>query len=194
MYSLTNRLNTVFFYGAFCLAILCGFNILSTIFLSNEPKINSFKIHEKFTLYNNQYTGVQHSRSYFDLNVDFTESINWNNHITFMWISAEYMTGKKKNQLTKVTIYDMIIPRDEPQLHKVNLKDQIFEYPIVDAFKSLSGKSVTFRLNWEHKPVVGPILKYSKELTSIDIQKTESKPINMIIRSEVHYEDIYSDN
>jgi hypothetical protein len=56
---------------------------------------------------------VQHSRSYFDLDVDFTKVINWNNHITFMWISAEYQTGKTKTVTTKVTIYDQIIPRQD---------------------------------------------------------------------------------
>lgn len=191
MHALTARLNTVFFYGVFCIALLCAFNIIVTIILPNEPKIHKFTVDEKFTLYNNDYTKVQHSRSYFDIDVDFSESINWNNHITFMWISAEYETGKKESKLTKVTIYDKIIPRDEKDLHHVILKNQIFEYPLVDFFKSMSGKKVVFRLNWEHMPVVGPILKYSKEIGSITLPKVNSVPLNMIVRSEVHYEDIF---
>jgi hypothetical protein len=71
------------------------------------------------------------------LDVDFSEFINWNNHITFMWITAEYTTGKKNQEKTVVTIYDKIIPRIQPQKHKVVLKDQFFEYPIIDCFNSL---------------------------------------------------------
>jgi hypothetical protein len=54
-----------------------------------------------------------------------------------MWITAEYTTGKKNQEKTVVTIYDKIIPRIQPQKHKVVLKDQFFEYPIIDCFNSL---------------------------------------------------------
>lgn len=49
--------------------------------------------------------------------------------------------------------------RDKPKTHKVKLDNIQFEYPIVDHFNTLPGKEVEFRLNWEHMPVVGPILK-----------------------------------
>lgn len=192
MHSLSNRLNAVFFYGVFCILLLSAFNILTTIFTPGQPDINNFQVNKAFTLYNNQYTLVQHSRSYFDLDVDFTKVINWNNHITFMWISAEYQTGKTKTVTTKVTIYDQILPRQDNN-YKIILKNQLFEYPLIDAYSSLSGKKVTFRLNWEHMPVIGPILKHSIELGSEFIPKEEVKPIQMIIRSEYNYENLERD-
>ena len=190
MHSISNRLNAVFFYGVFSIAILCGYNILTTIFLSPNPEVTKFQINENFTLYKNPYTGVQHARSYFDLNVDLSKTVNWNNHITFMWISAEYETGKIKNKITKATIYDDILPRNNPSLHLISLKNKLFEYPLIDAYNSLAGKKVVFKLNWEHMPVIGPILKYSKEIGSIELPKEESKPISLIMRSEYNYENI----
>jgi hypothetical protein len=49
--------------------------------------------------------------------------------------------------------------RRNPNTHKVVLDKKMFEYPIVDIFKTLSGKEVILELNWEHMPVIGPILK-----------------------------------
>lgn len=86
--------------------------------------------------YTNEYTKVQHARTHFDIDVDFTEAINWNNNVTFMWITAQYKTGKK-NELTKMTVYDKVILRSNPQDHHVVLKNQIFEYPLIDTYKSL---------------------------------------------------------
>jgi hypothetical protein len=49
--------------------------------------------------------------------------------------------------------------RTEPNTHRVKLNDKAFEYPLVDYYKSLAGKVIEYELNWEHMPVVGPILK-----------------------------------
>ena len=74
------------------------------------------------------------------------------------------------------------------------LKDQYFEYPIIDYYKSLAGKEVKYTLNYEHMPVIGPIIKYSLPLGSNNIPTSENKPhIKEIIMSEKHYEDIFSD-
>jgi hypothetical protein len=47
-------------------------------------------------------------------------------------------------------------------------------------------------------PVVGPILKFSIPLGGVHYMPSqmtkETKPIDLIIRSEVHYEDIFNDN
>ena len=73
--------------------------------------------------------------------------------------------------------------RDQPNTHKVNLNNVPFEYPLVDHFNSLIGKNVEFTLNYEHMPVVGPILKviyYKKEKYSsrkFNITKSYKEPI-----------------
>lgn len=51
MYSLSNRLNTVFFFGVTSIAVLAVFNIASTIFLNNQPIVYNFFLHEHFSLY-----------------------------------------------------------------------------------------------------------------------------------------------
>lgn len=192
MHSITTRLNSIFFYSIAAILALSSVNILSTLFNQIEPKINSFEISSEFTLYNNPYTKVQHARSYFSLDADFTEVINWNNNITFIWISAEYSTGSSinKEQRTTVTIYDKIIPRVEKDLHHVILKDQIFEYPLIDHFKSLSNKEVIITLHWEHMPIIGPILKNQKELKRITLPSETNKPHQIVIETEYHYEDL----
>jgi hypothetical protein len=60
---------------------------------------------------------------------------------------------------TTATVWDNIMLRNETKSQKVKLTGKQFEYPIVDNFKSLQGKEIEFTLNWEHMPVVGPILK-----------------------------------
>ena len=93
-----------------------------------------------------------------DMEIDFTPCFNWNTNLIFSWITASYNTGKK-NLITKVTIWDNIMLRNNTSSHVVNLLKKSFEYPIIDFHKGLLGKEVTFELNWEHMPVVGPILK-----------------------------------
>ena len=203
MYSLATRLNNIFFYALLCCLILAIFNIsTSYFFFTNPPKINNFKINPNYTLYNNELSKVQHAKSSFDLDVDFTDFINWNNHITFIWITAEYKTGRinkesnkaDKEETTLVTVYDKIISRCQLKTHKLVLKDQYFEYPIVDHYRSLAGKEVKYALNFEHMPVIGPIFKSSLPLGSNSIPTKEKKPnIRNIILSEKHYEDIFSD-
>jgi hypothetical protein len=58
-----------------------------------------------------------------------------------------------------VTVWDNIMKRDKPDVHKVAFTNKPFEYPLVDHYKSMAGKEVQFNLHWEHMPVVGPILK-----------------------------------
>ena len=75
-------------------------------------------------------------------------------------------------------------------LHHLILKDQIFEYPIIDYYSTLSGKEVKLTLHWEHMPVIGPILKHSVELGKVNLPTTMNKPHTMMIESEYHYEDL----
>ena len=91
------------------------------------------------------------------MNIDFSPCFNWNSNLVFAWISAKYKTGKSSE--TTVTVWDNIMLRSNSNSHKVVFDQKMFEYPLIDAFNSLPGKEVTLELNWEHMPVVGPILK-----------------------------------
>jgi hypothetical protein len=136
--------------------ILSGINILSTIFLKTPPTITKFEVAKVTSLYNHPYTRVQHAVALLNMNMDFTPCFNWNSNLVFAWISATYKT---KNSETKVTVWDNIMLRRKPDSHKVVFDQKMFEYPIVDIFKTLAGKEVQLELNWEHMPVIGPILK-----------------------------------
>jgi len=114
----------------------------------------------KYTsLYNHPYTKVEHATGLINMDIDFTPCFNWNTNLVFFWISASYKTGNSKENISKVTVYDSIMLRSEPRTHKLKFDKKSFEYPLVDAFKSLAGKDVELEINWEHMPVIGPILK-----------------------------------
>ena len=189
MYSLNTRINAIFFFGVGGIVVLAVFNILTTIFLTPLPKIAKFTVNPNFSLYKNPYTKVQHSRSSFSLDVDFSPVINWNNHILFVWMTATYSTGKT-NKITSVTLFDQIIPRDQPDKYHLNINEELFEYPIVDAYSTLGGKEVLIKLHWEHMPVIGPILKYEHILGAVNIPETQNKPLSSVVESEYHYYDL----
>jgi signal peptidase complex subunit 3 len=158
MYSISTRLNSVFFYFVICIIILCAFNILTTIFHNQKPTVAKFEVTRFTSLYNHPYTKVQHSTGLVDIDIDFAPCFNWNSNLVFAWITATYKTGPKERETT-VTVYDNIMLRTNTKSHMVSLKRRSFEYPLVDVYKTLEGKEVVFELHWEHMPVVGPILK-----------------------------------
>ena len=94
MYSLSTRLNSVFFYFVVCVAILCVFNIATTIFDVRPPIVNKFEVTRFTSLYNHPYTKVQHANGILDMHIDFSPCYNWNSNLVFSWISATYLTGK----------------------------------------------------------------------------------------------------
>lgn len=192
MYSLSVRLNSVFFYFGVCTAILCGFNIATTILMDNKPKITKFE-YTPSVVYNNRYTRIQHSNGVMDMDVDFSPCFNWNSNLVFAWISATYETSAKKSKrpkTTSVTIWDNIMKRDQPETHHVIFNNKDIEYPLIDANFDLAGKNVTFELHWEHMPVVGPILKKKVYLQNVILPKQVAGKVQKIIeQSEVEYED-----
>lgn len=86
--------------------------------------------------YLHPYTKVQHARGTMDVDIDFSPVFNWNSNLAFVWVTAEYKTGKKEDTTT-VTIWDDIIKRDEPKRHRVTFKEELFEYPLIDRHQSL---------------------------------------------------------
>ena len=94
MYSLSVRANAIFFFFGCCLCALAVFNILTTIFIHREPIISNFNFRST-SLYQNKYTGVQHSSGEIDLEVDFEPCFDWNTNLIFSWISATYLTNGK---------------------------------------------------------------------------------------------------
>jgi signal peptidase complex subunit 3 len=125
------------------------------------------------------------------MEIDFTPCFNWNTNLVFAWISANYKTGAKQID-TKVTIYDNIMLRSDSKSHVVSFGKKTFEYPIVDILRTLEGKEVELELNWEHMPVIGPILKHKVSLGKYKLpEKLTKNPSQLIMRREIDYEDEY---
>ncbi|MCQ2817069.1 MAG: signal peptidase complex subunit 3 family protein [archaeon] len=187
MYSLSVRANKITFCYFVCLAALGAFNILTSVFNDNKPKVNSFNF-KTLHLYFNQYTGVQHATGSLTFDIDFRSCLNWNSNLAFSWISATYTTGKDIK--TSVTIWDRIMLRDDIGSQMAIVEDLRTFYPLVDSKKKLAGKEVTLELHWEHMPVIGPIIKKKIPLGKYIIPSTPlPAPNRKIIANEYDYED-----
>jgi hypothetical protein len=186
MYSLSVRANAIFFFFGCCLAALAVFNIATTIFIKTQPKLYNFN-YNSTSLYQNKYTGVQHSSGEIELDVDFEPCFDWNTNLIFSWITATYITNGKN---TSVTIWDRIMKRDKPLTHVVKEKKIHLRYPLFDKFNSLANKDIYLELHWEHMPVFGPILKKSIPLGNYKVRKDKTKPTKREIEREVGYDDL----
>ena len=186
MYSLSVRANAIFFFFGCCLCALGVFNVITTIFIKTQPKLNKFNFN-LLSLYENKYTGVQHSSGEMDLDIDYEPCFDWNTNLIFSWISATYVTEGKN---TTVTIWDRIMRRDRPETHVIKADNVHLRYPLIDKYFSLSEKNVFLELHWEHMPVFGPILKKSIPLGNYQLRKNGTIPSKREIISEYDYSDI----
>ena len=186
MYSLSVRANAIFFFFGCCLCALGIFNVATTIFIQNQPKVNKFDFNST-SLYINKYTGIQHSSGEINLDIDFEPCFDWNTNLIFSWISATYITNGKN---TSVTIWDRIMRRDKPETHTIKEDNLHLRYPLIDKFSSLSEKDVYIELHWEHMPVFGPILKFSIPLGNFKLRKDTTIPSKKELISEYDYSDI----
>ena len=187
MYSLSVRINAIFFFFGCCLCALGVFNVITTIFIKTQPKVNKFNFNS-LSLYDNKYTGVQHSSGEMDLYIDYEPCFDWNTNLIFSWISATYNTNGKN---TTVTIWDRIMRRDKPETHIIKEDNVHLRYPLIDKFYTLSEKEVYLELHWEHIPVFGPILKHSVPLGNYQLRKNGTIPTKREIISEYDYSDIH---
>lgn len=185
MYSISVRINAIFFFFGICCCILAAFNIGTTIFSQKPPIIKRFNF-KSTTLYSNKYTRVQHSSGTMDLAIDFEPCFDWNTNLIFSWISATYKTGKYN---TTVTIWDKIMLRSKPETHSINKAKEYLKYPLIDKKHGLLGKEVYLELHWEHMPVIGPILKFKKPLGNFNLLNHENIPGRRDIIREYDYSD-----
>lgn len=187
MWSLSVRFHNIFYFFILCLLVLISFNILTTIFINTEPKVNKFNFYST-TLYNNPFTKVQHSGGEIDLDIDFEPCFDWNTNLIFSWISVTYIT-KADIENTTLAIWDRIMKRDEVQRHIIKQDKVKLKYPIIDQYYNLSNKDIFLKLHWEHMPVIGPIHKHSIPLGNYKIRQSFSIPI----KNDVFYEFDYTD-
>ena len=185
MYSLSVRANAIFFFFGCCLCALGVFNVATTIFIQKKPIIHKFNFNST-SLYNNKYTGVQHSSGTMDLYIDYEPCFDWNTNLIFSWISATYVTNGLN---TTVTIWDRIMRRDKAN-HVIEEDNVHLRYPLFDKYSSLSEKDVYLELHWEHMPVFGPILKFSLPLGNYKLRKDMTNPVRKEIISEYDYSDL----
>ena len=185
MYSLAARFHSIFLFFIYCLGVLISFNILTTIFIINEPIINKFNFYST-TLYNNPYTGVQHSSGKIDLDVNYEPCFDWNTNLIFSWISVTFKT-KEGNENTTLTIWDRIMKRFEVERYVIKQDKIKLKYPLIDKYFNLSKKNLYFKLHWEHMPVIGPIHKHFIPLGNFKVRQNLTNPkINDYV-NEYHY-------
>ncbi len=80
--------------------------------------------------------------------------------------------------------------RSDTPSHAIKIDNKLFEYPLVDTYRTLSGKEVKIEMHWEHMPVVGPILKKKLEIGTYTLpERVTSTPDRSILRREIDYED-----
>ena len=187
MYSLSVRLNAIFFYFGCCLLALGIFNVLTTIFIKSKPKVNEFEFHST-SLYNNVYTKYQHSSGYLNMDIDFEDVFDYNTNLIFAWIVVTF--EKTPHYNVSVTIWDHIMRRDDPISHHVINTKQLFKYPIVSKLNDLEGKTVYVKLYWEHMPVFGPIIKKRISLGNFKIRSGNTQPSTREVIREVDYEEV----
>ena len=187
MYSLSARFHSIIFFFLWCLLALICFNIFTTIFLKNEPKINKFNFYST-SLYNNPFTKVQHSSGELDLDIDYNPCFDWNTNLIFSWISASYITSTDIPNTT-LAIWDRIMKRDDIETHIIKQDKIKFKYPIIDKYFNLSNKNLFLKLHWEHMPVIGPIHKHSIPLGNFKVRKNFTVPS----KNDIFYEYEYTD-
>ena len=190
MYSLASRFHSIFFFFLLCLLALISFNILTTIFLKNEPIIKKFNFYST-TLYNNPFTRVQHSSGLIDLDINYEPCFDWNTNLIFSWISATYIANPKFENTT-LTIWDRIMKRDDIDRHNIKQDKVKFKYPIIDKFLNLSEKNLFLKLHWEHMPVIGPIHKHWIPLGNYKVRKNFTIPTKNDVFYEYEYAEIES--
>ena len=187
MYSLSARFHSILYFFLCCLLVLISFNILTTIFLNNKPKINKFNFYST-SLYNNPFTKVQHSSGELDLDIDYEPCFDWNTNLIFSWISVSYIINAELPNTT-LLIWDRIMKRDDIETHIIKQDKVKFKYPIIDKYFNLSNKKIFLKLHWEHMPVIGPIHKHSIPLGNYKVRKKPTIPT----KNEVFYEYEYTD-
>ena len=183
MYSLSVRINAISFFFGICLCVLGAFNIATTIFIKSEPIVNKFNF-TSTTLYNNKYTGVQHSSGEFEIDFDFEPTFDWNTNLIFSWISATYISNGKN---VTVTLWDRIMKRPDIERHKIKETNLHLRYPLIDRNYDLAGKEIYLELHWEHMPVVGPIIKKSIPLGNFKLRTEKTTPTRSELLNEYDY-------
>jgi len=168
MYSLSARLNSIFFFTAFVLVALSGLNILtSKLNQVREAKvdfkvtqINAFNVAD-LTRYDTPGT-PREGRLWeevsfnFTLNTDLTPLFNWNVKQLFFYATITYKDNKGRK--SESTFFDLIVPRDQTNKpYILNFANELDEYFLTDVYSTLRGQEVEFNFYVEIMPIVGYI-------------------------------------
>ncbi|EDO18847.1 hypothetical protein Kpol_1023p16 [Vanderwaltozyma polyspora DSM 70294] len=104
----------------------------------------------------NQGKPKQNAKVNFDLDVDLSSLFNWNTKQVFIYLTAEYDGSKKPNTKSVVTFWDKIITSKKDAVLK--LSNQKSKYTVWDLEDKMEGRDLTFKLQWNIQPWVGPLV------------------------------------
>ena len=152
MYSFSNRFNAITYLFFWLLAGMSLVNFLTIAFNDAQPTVQEFNVVEDKYFSTHKYFKDQHYNFYFDLKADISSLYNWNTHLVFVYVTAEFETKHSKDE-NIVTLWDDIVLLTDS--HQINLNRQVVEYDLTDIHKSLNNKKVQVYFNWQHCGVVG---------------------------------------
>lgn len=85
------------------------------------------------------------------MDADLSSLWNWNVKQLFVYVMAEYPTGR--NTLNQVVVWDSILQEEE--FSELKLHKQKSKYPMVDVHGQLRNADVNLTLRWDVMPWVG---------------------------------------
>lgn len=166
MFSLSQRFqtisNTAITAGILIVAFIVSTSWIQLYFYNafhNSVSISNIK--PKIYLRTSRYYGSTNGKPKenvkinFDLQTDLSSLFNWNTKQIFVYLTAEY-ENSKNTTFNELTFWDKIIT--DPKDSVLNLKNVKSKYNVWDVHENLSGKNLSFKLNWNIQPWVGPLI------------------------------------
>lgn len=177
MFSITQRVQTVFNYSMTCATYLSVAIIATFLFqlydggaFSVPAEINNVSIRSHWKS-SRSFGSInkkpkENTKLTFDIDADLTPLFNWNTKQVFVYLTAEY-PGKTLDAGNKVTYWDQIITsKENAVLHKVGQKSK---YNAWDVEKSFKGKEAEVKLEWNIQPHIGPLI-YGSTVSNVTIK------------------------
>ncbi|EDR23021.1 microsomal signal peptidase 23 kD subunit, putative [Entamoeba dispar SAW760] len=141
MYHTFERMYNIIYYAFQWLGIAVFFLYLTSLILY-VPPITSVSHNTTSSI--KAYRKSSFSDFTIDLDVDFTQSFNWNTKMIFVWVKASFIDEKIPHNTA--TVWDTMIRKKE-RAH-LQLTNERIEYPLVSVHNNLLGKEVNLTVEW----------------------------------------------
>eukprot|EP01134_Creolimax_fragrantissima_P005481 CFRG5481T1 len=161
MDTLFTRANNVGAYAVSVLAtMLVACWVSSVLFLPFNEPVFRLKVQDIEVTRGHEARGMRtmSEKASFkvDLDVDVTNSFNWDVKEVFLYLYADYET--KRNVRNKVVVWDRIVLKKDKHRHKFSTKGMELKYPLFDDGRFFTGNTnVTLYMGWNIITLAGPL-------------------------------------